>query len=351
MTNYYDILGVDKEASVQDIKKAYRRLSLKYHPDKANNDDELKEFSKKFKEINQAYQILFDTEKRKQYDAYGNVDFDFNNYQYSNFADEIFENIFGSFFHKEQNTSYQDKINIDIHDEIVITFEESILGTSKKINIKYISDCKKCDGVGGKSEKICKECNGTGRKKYNTGIFNITSTCDKCEGKGKILSDVCNECNGKGINIKNKEIKINIPEKFVNGDILRIKNEGHIYKGKQGDILLTVRLKKHNDYQVMDMTPNIIKTIKINCFDLILGKKIEINSLENKKINLEISPSTSNGQIFRFSNKGLYYYDENKNKNRGDMMIRVISLIPDINKLSDENIENLKKIRKEYDTK
>ncbi|MBU3926003.1 molecular chaperone DnaJ [Patescibacteria group bacterium] len=341
MVDYYDILGVTKSASKEEIKKAYRKLAHKYHPDKNQGDDE------RFKEINEAYQILADDKKRGEYDTYGRVfsenmadggqpgmdfnDFNFGDWDFSGQGgsafggdiSDIFENIFGG-----ATTTKRKKRGRDISIDLEIPFEESIFGTERRIILSKIAVCDKCKGEGtepGSDFKKCSSCEGTGRvhetKKSFFGTFTTARECSNCFGKGKIPDKKCSGCKGRGVFPKKEEVIIKIPAGIYDGEMIKLTGMGEaISSGIAGDLYIKVHVSQHQVFKREG--GNLIMDMNIKMSDALLGAEKEIKTLDGK-IKLKIPAGIDSGEILRIKGKGVP-----SQQARGDLMIKVFVRTP-----------------------
>lgn len=351
MKDYYSILGIDKKASKDDIKKAFRTLAHKYHPDKKTGDDA------KFKEINEAYSVLSDDQKRAQYDQFGsagpNAGFGggqgFNGFDFSQFSQggngfefdfgDIFGDIFGG------NPRKQTKRGRDISVDIELSFEESVFGVERKILINKVSKCDICEGSGaeiGSELKTCTTCNGKGSirevKRTFFGQFETTSTCEVCSGKGKVPKNKCKTCSGLGIHKKETEIKVKIPAGIENGEMIRLSGAGEaIPAGQPGDLYIKIYVKKHPVFKKEGN--NLIMDLPIKLTDALLGGKSTIKTLDGE-IELKIPEGITHGEILRIKNKGVPY----EKYGRGDILIKItIDMPKKISREARKLIDALKK--------
>jgi molecular chaperone DnaJ len=323
--DYYEILGVDRNATSAELKKAYRKLAVKYHPDKNQGD---KEFEEKFKEINEAYEILSDEEKRAAYDRFGHEGVSqgagagFN----SGFGD-IFSDFFGDMFGSKQNKRTRQRRGDDLRYELKIKFEEAIFGATKEIKFRRYEKCESCDGTGAKKGTkpvICPVCKGTGEIRQQQGFFTITRTCYKCSGEGEIIENPCPTCSGRGRVIKEKKLEIKIPAGIDNGNRLRVSGEGAsgIYGGPPGDLYVDIAVEPHHLFKRKN--EDIYITVPINFPQAAIGCEIEVPTLEGKA-NLKIPQGTQSGTQFTFKSKGVYRLNS---QSRGNEYINVIVETP-----------------------
>jgi len=296
--DYYEILGVSRTATKTEIKKAYRKLAMKYHPDR--NPD--KEAEEKFKLINEAYQVLSDDEKRAIYDRYGKEGLEGRGYKTDfNFSDifDMFEEFFGGF------SSYEEEIlpyEIDKAMEITLEFEEAAYGVSKKIENEYFALCPKCKGSGAKEKNICRTCGGRGSIVVGNGFIRMSQTCPNCEGRGYIVKEKCDECKGRGFTIKKEDIKIDIPAGVDNGMRMRIAGKGNETKNYRGDLYLIFKVKPSKIFKRKGN--NLIVEVPVFFTSAILGDKIKIPTLEGEK-EIEIKPFTKDKTQIILKGKGL----------------------------------------------
>ena len=315
--DYYKILGVKKEATKEEIKKAYKKLAKKYHPD-LNKDPSAAE---KFKEVNEAAAVLADPQKRQQYDQFGTADFgqgaggfDFRDFASQGFDFEnIFENIFsgmgfGGFGGGRRQRSRRGR---DLLFDLTITLEEAAKGTKKKIEIDKLVECEKCKGTGaekGSSMKTCEECNGTGvsRQTRRTpfGVFQTQTTCRQCQGRGEYIEDPCPECQGQGRHEKEVEIEVKVPAGVAEGTQLRVKGEGEAgFQGSAaGDLYLRIHIKPHKIFERQGRELYIKAPLQFTT--ACLGGELEVPTLDGKT-KIKIPAGTQSGVIFRIKDKGM----------------------------------------------
>ena len=338
--DYYQILGVSKDASQDEIKKAYRKLALKYHPD--SNPNNKAEAEKKFKEIGEAYAVLSDSEKRARYDQFGSADttgagFDFRNFygregmdDFGSFSD-IFESFFGGGGQRGSYRRSQARKGNDLRYNLEINLKEAAFGTEKKIQIPVWDTCQHCKGSGaepGSSKRTCPDCHGTGeiRVKQNTffGQSIHVQTCPKCKGTGQIIENPCHVCNGTGKTQKRKNIDIKIIPGVESGHRLRLAGKGEPGEngGPSGDLYIVLYVKK--DPVFKRKGADIYCDHKISLPKAILGGEITVPTLEGR-VKMRIPAGTQSNTIFRLRGKGAYKLGS---KNRGDEHINIIVDIP-----------------------
>lgn len=312
--DYYEVLGVQKNASEEEIKRAFRKLAKQYHPDVNKESDA----EAKFKEIGEAYAILSDPEKRRQYDQFGHAAFEGGSSGFQGFsADDIdlgsiFDEFFGSSFgfnfgggSRRRNGPSKGRDRLV---KMNLTFEEAVFGCKKSINIDLNETCSKCNGAGGFHEKTCSKCNGRGtiimEQKSMFGIFQTQTTCNECGGSGKTFEETCNLCRGTGYTKENKEILVTVPEGVDTGYQLRISGKGEAGSngGPNGDIYIEFNVKKHDFFEREE--EDIYLEVPLTLAEAALGSKKEIPTLENNVV-LDIKPGASTGDKLRLKGKGI----------------------------------------------
>jgi len=337
--DYYKTLGVEKNASDEDIKRAFRKLAKKYHPD-VNKEEGAQE---KFKEIGEAYSVLSDPNKRRQYDQFGSAAFDgsaqggfggfgggFSGFGFDDFdLGDIFEQFMGggSFSGRRGRTKRQTK-GEDSLVRINLTFEEAVYGTEKEFTINIKDNCEACNGQGGHNSKTCSTCNGTGRVREQQrtilGVFQTETTCSSCGGSGTTFENTCNKCNGKGLTTKKKTLKVRVPRGVDNGDQLRMSGKASVglNGGPRGDVYIEFNIKEHPIYQ-RDGSDIYVK-VPLTITEAILGCKKEINTIQGK-VKLEVEPGTQNGDKVKLRGKGI---DDEKLGKKGDTYVIYNVIIP-----------------------
>jgi len=338
--DYYKILGVSKEANPEEIKKAFKHLARKYHPDVNQGN---KESEDKFKEVNEAFQVLGNPEKKTQYDQYGssafsqedlrnfrNRGFDFEDLFSSSGFGDIFD-IFNSQRGREEYENYEE--GADLRYDLDITLEEAFSGIKKTIEIPLHEICRKCHGAGAEDKylKICDKCHGHGQirmtRRQGFTQFVSVSPCDKCKGAGKIAEKYCEICYGKGKTEKLQKIEIKIPKGINSGQYLRIEGRGELGKNApSGDLYVVVYIKKHAVFRREE--ENLFLDKKIDLKTAIFGGKIEIQGID-KKIKLKIPAETQSHTPFKLEGQGMPFVDS---KERGDLFVRIIVEIPKLSK-------------------
>lgn len=352
--DYYKLLGIEKCATQDEIKKAFRVLAHKHHPDKQGGDEA------KFKEINEAYQVLSDEKKRAQYDQFGAAafdgsggsyggggfsgnGFDFSGFQQADFGD--LGDMFGDFFGGGRSHRSQSKKGSDIQVDVQLSFKESIFGVEKEITLTKNSSCERCGGGGaepGKGSKKCSGCDGNGVvigvQRTILGNIQTKRTCETCNGSGEIPNTVCSTCRGSGVEKKRKTITVSIPGGVENGNVLRVRAEGEAIKGGvTGDLFVRVGVKQDSRFQREGST--IFSEKKIGFTQAALGDVVSVETVDGK-VDLTIPSGTQSGAQFRLRGKGVQ-----TSRGRGDQIVIVSVVTP--HKLSKEQ----KKILEELDLK
>ena len=348
--DYYEVLGVEKNADDAAIKKAYRALAKKYHPDMNPGDQEAE---KKFKEASEAYAVLSDPEKRKQYDQFGHAafeggaggagGFDFSGMDFG----DIFGDIFGDFFGGGASRRGPDngpRRGANLRARVRITFEEAVFGCEKQIEITLKDECTTCGGSGAKpgtSKDTCPKCGGKGKVMYTQqslfGMVQNVQTCPECGGTGQIIKEKCKDCHGTGYIAKRKKISVMIPAGIDNGQSVRIRDKGEpgINGGPRGDLLVEVMISGHPIFQRQDT--NLYSTAPISFAQAALGGEVRISTIDGDVL-YDVKPGTQTDTRIRLKGKGV---PSLRNKNvRGDHYVTLVVQTPE--KLSGEAKELLK---------
>ncbi|MFW6013685.1 MAG: molecular chaperone DnaJ [Candidatus Nanoarchaeia archaeon] len=360
--DYYEALGVDRNASTDEIKKAYKKLAKKYHPDINKEDPEA---ATKFKEINEAAAVLGDEKKRAQYDRFGSTGEGFSGYEgfsggespfgdFSSFGDfggfdDIFEAFFGGGGRRGRSRSR--RRGSDLRYELSITLEEAFKGVKKKIKVPRYETCSKCGGSGAESTSdiiTCDQCKGSGyvRRTQRTpfGVFSSTSPCSKCGGEGRIISNPCKTCRGEGRVEKTSTIEVDIPPGVDTGTNLRIPGQGEAgEKGASpGDLYIHIHLKDHETFERQGK--DIYTEIPISFVQAVFGDELEVPTLEGKA-KMTIPAGTQSHKIFRLRGKGMPSLNTSS---RGDELVRVIVQVPTkVSRKQKEILNEYAKVSKE----
>ena len=307
--DYYEILGASRDASDADIKKAYRRLAMKHHPDR--NTDDSEEAEGRFKEAKEAYEVLSDANKRAAYDQYGHAGVDPSmggrpGAGAGGFED-VFGDVFGDIFGGGGRRGQRVHRGSDLQYNLELTLEEAVFGTEVKIRVPTLVACETCSGSGAKkgtSATTCTTCGGAGQVRMQQGFFAVQQTCPQCRGKGQMISDPCTDCHGQGRKQEQKTLSVKVPAGVDTGDRIRLANEGEA--GEQGapngDLYVQMHVKPHAIFTRDDN--DLFCEMPISLVTAALGGEIEVPTL-NGKIRLKIPPETQTGKSFRMRSKGV----------------------------------------------
>lgn len=304
--DFYEILGIDRNATDDEIKKAYRQLAHKYHPDKNPGDKSAEE---RFKEINAAYEVLKDSEKRAQYDRFGYAETGAGFGPGAGFGvdfQDLFGDVFGDFFGAGRRRTRGQR-GSDLRYDLEVTFEEAAFGAEKKIKIPKTAKCQKCEGRGAKpgtSPTTCPTCNGRGQVSYQQGFFSISRPCSRCRGEGTIIKEPCAECSGIGRVKDIKTLGVKVPPGVETDTRLRLSGEGEsgVHGGSPGDLYIIIHVKPHPVFQKQN--DDIICEVPISFPQAALGCEIDVPTLEGN-VRLKIPGGTQSGKIFRLKGKGI----------------------------------------------
>jgi len=333
--DYYEILGVGKNATQEEIKAAYRKLALKYHPDRNPNNKEAEE---KFKEAASAYEVLSDTDKRKRYDQFGHAGVEGNmgaGQQDMNMEDifEHFGDIFGDIFGMGQRQTRRKsgptpKRGHDLSQELQITLKEAYTGTKKEIGIYQFVACEVCGGKGmekGTSAQTCSRCSGTGQIQFKQGFFMYAQPCDVCHGAGFIIPSPCKACKGQSRIQKFDKFTVNIPKGIFDGAELRISGKGDagVYGGQSGDLFIRVTVLPDKTFSRVD--DDLVCTIMLTYPQLILGSQIDIESIDGTKETIKIPKGCPVGEKILVAGKG---FQRLRNKSYGNLVVITNCHIP-----------------------
>lgn len=327
--DYYEVLGVSRSASDNELKTAYRKLALKYHPDRNPGD---KAAEDQFKEAAEAYEVLRDPQKRQIYDQYGHNGLEGSGFSgfggfediFSSFGD-IFEDFFG--FGSRRRSGSRGQRGADLRYDLKLGFMEAAFGTEMKIDVEKAGVCPSCEGNGcapGTYPETCGYCNGSGQATRSQGFFTVSTTCPNCRGRGQSIPNPCTECKGLGQVVVNKKVSVKIPAGVDNGSRLRLTGEGEAgaYGGPSGDLYVFIHVDEH-DFFKRNQT-DVICQVEISFIQAALGDKIKVPTLNGKK-TLGIPAGTQPGDIFRFKEHGI---PSLRSRRRGDQIVQVIVKTP-----------------------
>lgn len=325
--DYYEVLGVDKGASDKELKKAYRRVAMKFHPDR-NPDD--KDAEDKFKEANEAYEVLSDSQKRAAYDQYGHAGVDgqaggFGGGGAENFSD-IFGDVFGDIF-GGGGRSRGPQRGSDLRYNLEIDLEEAVKGTTTTIRVPTLVACKPCDGSGakkGSSPVTCTTCGGVGQVRMQQGFFSVQQTCPNCRGKGKMIADPCNSCHGQGMVEETKTLSVKVPPGVDTGDRIRLGGEGEASPdgGPSGDLYVQMSVRQHAIFERDGK--HLYCEVPISIVDAALGGELEVPTLDGR-VKLKIPSETQTGKLFRLRGKGVAPV---RGGSTGDLLCKVVVETP-----------------------
>jgi len=353
--DYYEILGANKSATTEEIKKAYRKTAFKYHPDTNKGD---KAAEAKFKEASEAYHILSNKERRTNYDQFGHAAFEgsggrggFSNFDFSSSFSDIFEDFFDGFGESRgrRRASSSDFRGADLRYDLSISLEDAYNGKKQEINFSSSDKCGTCNGSGAKpgSKPVsCSTCAGQGQVRSNQGFFTIQQTCPSCSGSGEQISTPCEECRGIGKKQTKKKIFTNIPKGVDDGTRIRLsgKGEAGIKGGGNGDLYIFVSIASHNIFKRSE--ENLFFEFPISLTDAALGATIEVPTIDGGKAKVKVPAGTQNGKQFRLKGKGMPMI---RSKNFGDLYIQAITEVPV--SLTKEQKNLLEQFKKLEDTK
>jgi molecular chaperone DnaJ len=349
--DFYDVLGVSKGSSSEQIKSAYRKLAVKHHPDKNPGD---KNSEEKFKEASEAYHVLSDQERKQNYDNFGHAAFEngsgkqggFGGFSGADFSD-IFEDFFGDFGGGGRSRGRKNTNNrgSDLRYDLSITLEEAYTGKKQDIKFSTTEKCNTCKGNGSKpghSAGQCSMCGGNGRVRSNQGFFTVQQTCPQCAGSGEEITNPCNDCNGQGKKQASKKLSVTIPKGVDDGTRIRLAGKGEAGSrgGASGDLYLFINVDTHDLFKRSD--ENLFFERPISIADSALGTTIEIPTIDGGKAKIKIPDGTQSGKQFRLKGKGMPYM---RGSGNGDLYVQINTEVPiSLNKEQKELLEKFRKI-------
>jgi len=327
--DYYEVLGVSRSANDEELKKAYRRLAIQFHPDRNPGDKQAEE---KFKELNEAYQILSEPERRAQYDRFGHAAFQgpqgpggFGGFDFTQGFEEVFSDIFGDFFGTGRGRSRsRSRRGDDLRYDLEVEFEEAARGSEKTVKFQRLTLCESCNGSrargGSEGARTCPNCRGTGQVRTQQGFFSISTTCGQCRGEGSIIADPCPKCQGQGRVRKPVSLSVKIPPGVDNGSRLKLRNEGEagFGGGPNGDLYVVVHVKEHALFVRQDN--DVVIEVPVSFPQGALGAEIDVPTLEGK-IKLKVPAGTQSGKVLRLKGKG---FTDLHGYGRGDQLVRIV---------------------------
>ena len=327
--DYYDVLGVSRNVDEAELKKAYRRYAMKYHPDRNQGDVKAED---KFKEAKEAYDVLSNSQKRAAYDQFGHAGVDNSAAGHGGFSGagagfgDIFGDVFGDIFGGGQGGTRANQ-GVDLRYNLELLLEQAVAGTTVKIRIPKMVACETCKGSGAKKGSTpvdCSTCGGVGQVRMQQGFFSVQQTCPQCRGAGKIITDPCSTCRGQGRVQDTKTISVKVPEGVDNGDRIRLAGEGEIAEnnGPSGDLYVHISVKEHPIF-VRDDT-DLYCEVPISFATAALGGELEVPTLDGK-VKLKIPLETQSGKLFRLRSKGVHSV---RSSTKGDLLCRVIVETP-----------------------
>ncbi len=341
--DYYEVLGVEKNASIDDIKKAYRKLAIKYHPDRNPGD---KEAESKFREATEAYEVLSDDKKRPLYDQYGFAGVDEQmgggaqySHAFHDFSDlfggmgggfsDIFENFFGGSSRSSSRRRGGPVEGASLRYDLNLTFKEAVYGTKTEIRYKHTESCSECKGTGcapGSSKKTCTTCNGAGQVRRSAGFFSVQQPCPDCQGTGMKIEKPCKVCGGRGSLEKSTQMTLKIPCGVDNGKRISIPHQGDAGEngGPSGDLIVVIHVAQHPYFERDGQ--DLYCALPVSFTQAILGAEVSFQSLDGKSISFTVPAGTTSGKLLKIRGKGVPY-TSNPDK-AGDLYIKIIVQIP-----------------------
>ena len=351
--DYYEVLGVEKDASADQIKSAYRKKAVKYHPDKNKGD---KAAEDKFKEASEAYHVLSNSERKQNYDNFGHAAFEnggggrggFGNFDFSSHFSDIFEDFFGEGFGGGRRSRRSNNRGSDLRYDLTISLEEAYMGKKQDIKFSTSEKCNTCSGSGSKpghEAGACSMCGGHGQVRSSQGFFTVQQTCPQCAGSGEEITNPCNSCNGQGKKQASKRLSVTIPKGVDDGTRIRLSGKGEAGSrgASNGDLYLFINVDRHDLFKRSDV--NLFFEFPISIADAALGTTIEIPTIDGGKAKIKIPDGTQNGKQFRLKGKGMPFM---RRGDYGDLYVQVKTEVPIyLNKQQKELLEKFREIENE----
>ena len=351
--DYYDVLGVNKSATPDQIKSAYRKLAVKHHPDKNKGDKAAEE---KFKEASEAYHVLSSAERKQSYDNFGHAAFEnggggrggFGNFDFSSSFSDIFEDFFGEGFGGGRRSRRSNNRGSDLRYDLSITLEEAYTGKKQDIKFSTSEKCDTCKGSGSKpghDAGSCSMCGGNGQVRSNQGFFTVQQTCPQCSGSGEEITNPCTSCSGQGKQQASKRLSVSIPKGVDDGTRIRLagKGEAGSRAAGSGDLYLFINVYSHDLFKRSD--ENLFFECPISIADAALGTSIEIPTIDGGKAKIKIPSGTQSGKQFRLKGKGMPYM---RGSGIGDLYVQVNTEVPvSLNREQKELLEKFREIENE----
>ena len=352
--DYYDVLGVNKSSTADQIKSAYRKLAVKYHPDKNAGDKAAEE---KFKEASEAYHILSNSERKQNYDNFGHAAFEnggggrggFGNFDFSGHFSDIFEDFFGEGFGGGSRRGRRaNNRGSDLRYDLSITLEEAYSGKKQDIKFSTSEKCDTCKGSGSKpghDAGSCSMCGGHGQVRSSQGFFTVQQTCPQCSGSGEEITNPCSSCNGQGKKQASKKLSVTIPKGVDDGTRIRLagKGEAGVKGGSSGDLYLFINVRSHDLFKRSE--ENLFFEYPVSIADAALGTSLEIPTIDGAKAKIKIPSGTQTGKQFRLKGKGMPYI---RGSGNGDLYVQINTEVPvSLNREQKELLEKFRKIENE----
>lgn len=345
--DYYEVLGIVRTATTVEIKTAYRRLAVQYHPDKNPGDREAEE---KFKEAAEAYAVLSDAGKRERYDRFGHAAVGgagagpggFDPTIFADFSD-ILGDLFGFGGGRRRAGGRAPRRGADLRYDLTLEFEKAAFGTDETLRIPRLETCDECSGsgaAGGAAPQACPTCGGHGQVRYSQGFFTVARTCPQCHGEGAVVTDPCPECRGEGLVERERSIQVHIPAGVERGSRLRLSGEGEHgrFGGPAGDLYVVIDVAPHERFRREG--PHVFSQLAVSYAQAVLGAQVEVETLHGEE-TLDVPAGTEHGKVFRLRGKGIERLDRG---GRGDHLVEVVLEVPKPRQLTERQVELLREL-------